>query len=307
MAELNLPEDLVTFLREGRQLEYDPATCEAGGVTLRSLETLKIQLFPMDTQSTEVAEKDPRGGEGGCYLVEAVDLIGACTGDYEPEGLLLWLPRDKRFGTWDSSHTVIRAFGPSVTWSKIVQKPAQHINSQWGDLMPGAVRSSPLSPWRYHTYNEDQVYEVLPLLTEWYDAKWTRRGAFQDGVRLRSAVEVRLRVENGDGIHRITGKRSEMDDDDKYQSTHTESTTLSDGQWGEVQAQLEAGFWQQPERGTPSRGETLTMWKVDGYREKRLRKLFRSYAAGDAAGDPLHSLGLFLAGYLGMEALLAEE
>lgn len=51
-----LSGDLVAFLRAGRRLEYNPAKCEArhspaGGA-------LKVELFPMDYQSTPVEEAD---------------------------------------------------------------------------------------------------------------------------------------------------------------------------------------------------------------------------------------------------------
>jgi hypothetical protein len=70
-----LPEDLVAFPRPGRRLEYDPAKCEAGLVALLSAGALKVELFPMDFQSTPVEEDDPHYREMGCYLVPAVSLV----------------------------------------------------------------------------------------------------------------------------------------------------------------------------------------------------------------------------------------
>lgn len=46
---LNLPQDLVAFLADGKQFEYDPKACEAGAVTLLSLSDLKLQRFPVET------------------------------------------------------------------------------------------------------------------------------------------------------------------------------------------------------------------------------------------------------------------
>ncbi len=53
-----LPEDLVTFVRVGRRLEYDPAKCEARLVALLLAEALKVELLAMDYQSTPVEEDD---------------------------------------------------------------------------------------------------------------------------------------------------------------------------------------------------------------------------------------------------------
>jgi hypothetical protein len=36
--------------------------------------------------------------------VLGVNLVASCTGDYEPVGFLLWLPVERRYGIWDSSH-----------------------------------------------------------------------------------------------------------------------------------------------------------------------------------------------------------
>jgi hypothetical protein len=107
---LQLPADLITFLDRERQLKYDPSTCEAGAVTLLPRSALKLQAF----------------GE-----VSGVDLIATCTGDYEPEGLLVWLPGERRFGVWDTSHDLLLAFSPNVSWSQIAYSPARFINAQW--------------------------------------------------------------------------------------------------------------------------------------------------------------------------------
>lgn len=66
---------MVAFLRAGRRLEYDPARCEARLVTLLPAGAPKVELFPMDCQSTPVEEDDPHYREMGCYLVRAVNLV----------------------------------------------------------------------------------------------------------------------------------------------------------------------------------------------------------------------------------------
>ncbi len=69
-----LPEDLVAFLRTGR-LEYDPARCEEGLVTLLPAGVLKVEAFPMNCQSTPVEEAAPHYREMGCYSTPAVNLV----------------------------------------------------------------------------------------------------------------------------------------------------------------------------------------------------------------------------------------
>ena len=81
-----LPEDLVAFLRTGR-LEYDPARCEEGLVTLLPAGVLKVESFPMDCQSTPVEEDASHYREIGCYLVSATNLL-VTVEHCKPRGLL---------------------------------------------------------------------------------------------------------------------------------------------------------------------------------------------------------------------------
>jgi hypothetical protein len=76
----SLPADLVAYLRDGRELEYDPATCEAGKVSLRPLVSLVVELFPTDPQSRAISAEDPHRGQLGCYLVPAVNLTQSAEG-----------------------------------------------------------------------------------------------------------------------------------------------------------------------------------------------------------------------------------
>jgi hypothetical protein len=156
MLALDLPADLLAFLQAGRRLEYDPAACWAGRVALTPLHRLEARLFPMDCQSTPVEERDPHFREYGCYMVPGVDLIAACEG-YEPTGLLLWLPGEGRYGSWDS-HGCIWLLPEGVTWSDIAEAPARHINP----LCEGSGRMECLVPWPKYPYSEKQLYDPQP-------------------------------------------------------------------------------------------------------------------------------------------------
>jgi hypothetical protein len=156
----DLPEDLVEFLGTRKQLEYDPKDCEAGKLTLFRLSELMRELFPVETSGSPIFEQDPRYPEVNSYLVPAVGLTKACSASYEPTGLLLWLPVEKRYGIWDSSHCTISMFGPDVTWTNIVAAPAAHINAGW--CRSGSPQMTPLVPWPAHEYGDEQIYEPIP-------------------------------------------------------------------------------------------------------------------------------------------------
>jgi hypothetical protein len=159
---VDLPADLRAFLGSGRQLTYDPAGCEAGRVTLRALHELRLERFPVDLQSSELEEQDPHRGELGCYVVPAIDLLAGCDGGHDPRGLLLWLPVERRYGTWDPDHGGLLLFGADTTWDVIAAAPAAHLDAQWRDASEDAPVTEPIAPWR-HEYSGEQLHEPLPL------------------------------------------------------------------------------------------------------------------------------------------------
>lgn len=163
MNDLNLPPDLVEFLRSGKQLEYDPAGCEAGAVTLVPLSDLKLQRFPVETGGLSVFKQDPHYPQMNSYLVLGVNLIAGCSGDYDPDGILLWLPVERRYGVWDSSHCTIQIFGPEVTWDVIAANPASHINAGWTGIDSTSPSTENLVPWPAHPYADRQVYDPQPV------------------------------------------------------------------------------------------------------------------------------------------------
>lgn len=160
--ERNLPADLVAFLTARKELEYDPKTCEPGAVTLTPLEQLKLQRFPMETSGQEYYDQDPHAPGVNSYLVLAVDLIAKCTGDFDPAGLLLWLPIERRYAVWDSSHCTIHLFAKKVTWKRIVADPAPYIDASCGGDGPEDSEMATLVPWKSHPYGKKQVYVPQP-------------------------------------------------------------------------------------------------------------------------------------------------
>ena len=159
---LDLPADLVAFLAARKQLQYDPEPCEPGGITLVPLAELKLERFPVETGSLAVFKEDPHYPHVKSYLVLGVNLVASCTGDYEAVGLLLWLPIERRYGIWDSSHCGIQVFGPEVTWEAIVANPIPHINAGWTGIDPKAPPMESLVPWPAHPYHSRQVYDPQP-------------------------------------------------------------------------------------------------------------------------------------------------
>jgi hypothetical protein len=154
---MRLPADLTAFIRAGKQLCGDADGCEMGAVTLRRLEELQVQLFPVDPPE---GVNDPREHERGSYLVPGVDLIAECTGGYDETGLLLWLPVEGLYGSWDDEHGHIHVLPRGTTCFDIANAPASHLDSFWAD--PMAVPAEKLVPDPRCRYSPRQLYEPLP-------------------------------------------------------------------------------------------------------------------------------------------------
>jgi hypothetical protein len=152
LSDIDIPADLAAFLDAGRQLDYDPSTCEAGGVTLLPRSELRLRTFGAQTFGTPHEEADPHRGEGGVYDVPGVDLIASCTGDYEPEGLLVWFPGERSYGVWDSSHDYVLVFGADVTWAEIAASPARYINAQWAFDELDRAPAEFIRPWDKYSF-----------------------------------------------------------------------------------------------------------------------------------------------------------
>lgn len=131
MDKLNLPEELIEFLKEGKQLEYDESRCEAGYIGLKSLDQLSTDVVWIDSDESPLSQDDPHAGEYGYYEVPAVSLTGYCK-TYDPEFILLWLPNERMFGTWDGDHRDLRVF-PGITWQEIIHNPLHFLSAQWDD------------------------------------------------------------------------------------------------------------------------------------------------------------------------------
>jgi hypothetical protein len=145
---LRLPGDLRDFFAARRQLEYDASRCEAGRVTLLPLEKLRVQKYltrPTRHGQVRRLDDDPHQ-EDGYYWVPAVNLVADCEG-YDPAGLLVWLPEDGLFGTWQSDWLSILVF-PGASWTDIAADPIRFINGAMGI---GGVTEE-LKPWPRHPF-----------------------------------------------------------------------------------------------------------------------------------------------------------
>ena len=123
--DVELPNDFRDFLKSGKQLQYDASQCEPGLVRIAPLDDLNVGEVWIGTD----LQGDPCFGVDGYYSVPAISLLSECDG-YGPDFILLWLPNEQRFGSWDCDHWVLTVF-PSASWWDIADDPAAYLNAQW--------------------------------------------------------------------------------------------------------------------------------------------------------------------------------
>jgi hypothetical protein len=139
----NLPNDTTEFLKSRRQLDYDPAECEPGKVTLHPLAALTLGEVWGGTDDSS----DPHYAEDGYYAIPAVSLTATCDA-YDSDYILLWLPEEKKFGTWDCDHWILTVF-ENATWQDIEKSPAVYIGAQWNCT---SIVGTRLKPWGRHPF-----------------------------------------------------------------------------------------------------------------------------------------------------------
>jgi hypothetical protein len=140
--DLRLPGDFVEFLQKGLQLKYDPVQAQPGRLLLLDLDELTLGTVNVSLEESPLADSDPNAEKNGYYVVPAVNLVAACEA-YSPNGILVWLPNEREFGTWDCDHYVLRVF-PGVSWSQIAADPVPYLDAQWD---PETVANDYLVPW----------------------------------------------------------------------------------------------------------------------------------------------------------------
>lgn len=130
MTTFRLPADLEQFLREKRELVYNPADCEVGKVSLEWIEDLELSTAYVDLEESPLEDTDPNAGKDGHYEVPCVSLVFDCE-HHLPWGVLCWFPDQEQYGTVESDHNDVFLFGPQVGWGEILRDPVRWLNYQW--------------------------------------------------------------------------------------------------------------------------------------------------------------------------------
>ena len=148
----DVPDDLRAFLRGRKRLRYDAAECEPGRITLLPLSKLAVGMVWVNARPADDPRGDPHAGGDGHYAIPAVNLV-ATAEDYDPEYILLWLPGEGLYGTWDNDHAELWVF-PGATWADIAADPATYVSAQWD----GPDQAVPFVPYPKYPYRPGRPF-----------------------------------------------------------------------------------------------------------------------------------------------------
>jgi hypothetical protein len=151
MVVADFPEDLIAFLLDGSPRALDAGSY--GTVNLVPLDELRAETLEVTPNLSPFADDDPHRLDGGYYAVPAVNLVeGSPRPGFDfPAWLLLWLPNERRYGSYDLDHGDLMMFAPEIGWSDIASDPGPFVQASDGGG-DGPVSLCYLKPWPRYPY-----------------------------------------------------------------------------------------------------------------------------------------------------------
>ena len=138
---MRIPQDLHDFLSSAENRQMTLPDGEVRRLTFFSPDELRPEKFTVDSYQLYLngpLETDPEEQRG----YDGYSLIRECN-SYSPDGVLVWFPDFKAYGSADSEHQRIIIY-PGVTWLEILREPTWFINGQW---YPDRVTHEEVNPW----------------------------------------------------------------------------------------------------------------------------------------------------------------
>lgn len=134
--KMNLPEDLTEFLKSQTELNYDYKSVEPDFIGIINFSKLELGKVWIEGETSGKSY----------YEIPAINLTDQCE-SFDPEYILLYLPNEKMYGTWDSDHWKLYVF-PNKNWTDIVKNPADFINQQWNPKKEIGIEFDPKADYK---------------------------------------------------------------------------------------------------------------------------------------------------------------
>src|SRR5262245_62089733 len=149
---LDLPADLIAFLQSDTPRSLD-AGGYGGSLRLIPLEQLHVETLEVTPNYSPFAGDDPHRYDGGYYAIPAVNLVQGEDDwpSYFPRLVFVWLPTERRYGSFDQDHGELLLFRPDLTWAEIASAAEDHLlagESCGSDRVPMAY----FKPWPKYPY-----------------------------------------------------------------------------------------------------------------------------------------------------------
>ena len=112
MSIPDLPEDLVASLQGKSPITLDAAHYET--VALIPIKELRVETLEVTPNLAPFACDHPHAGQYGHYAVPAVNLVrdSPKRKNSFPAWLFLWLPNERRYGSYDLDHGDLMVYAP---------------------------------------------------------------------------------------------------------------------------------------------------------------------------------------------------
>jgi hypothetical protein len=149
-----MPESAIQFLKQHADQEV---TLSGHGLEVQCVKFFQPDELAEDFTILDTCDYHLNHGEFFedpelSYWITSVDLIKEdCDDYYEADGLLIWFPFLRCFGSSDTDHQLIYIF-KDVRFEKIIHNFGAFINTQW---LPDASENILLMPWKEQGFQVD--------------------------------------------------------------------------------------------------------------------------------------------------------
>ena len=147
MSNTRLPKDLVAYLADnaGKKIEFSKArifSAEVREIEFRAPSEIELTKFHINTWEYYHNHGEEGEDPDHEYEFEACSLLKTAK-HYDPDGILVYIPFLREFGTIDTDHALAYTF-PYCGWGTIELNLAEFVNCGW---YPGEVDMQLFRPW----------------------------------------------------------------------------------------------------------------------------------------------------------------
>lgn len=154
MDDFGLPIECQKFLQANKEMIIDLKNerSEIEKVIFYSVDELINDFQIIDTHEYFLNHSEFKEDPEIQYHIPAINLIKKDAEDnYESDGLLVWVPIIKCFGSFDIDHFIGHLF-KDTGWNEIESNLGDFINTQW---YPDKTKNILFMPWKDQGFNVD--------------------------------------------------------------------------------------------------------------------------------------------------------